>query len=77
MHPGLMTCDVSMIINGERDPKMFLKSLLNVILDSSIYSLSHFKLSHLYLSITPPLCVMLSLSPGATRTFLMMHTPLK
>ena len=26
IHTGLMTCDLGMVINGGRDPKMFLRS---------------------------------------------------
>ena len=56
VHPGMMTCHVSIVIDGKGDPRSSLNFSIKGPTDSPI-------LSQLYLCIPPPLfCVMLSLS---------------
>ena len=77
VQPGMMTWGVSMVIYGVRCPEMFFKLSPKVLAGSPMYSSAHSNLSHLYLYITPLFCLMFSMSLGATRTLLMVLTPLK
>ena len=76
---GLMTCDIRMVINRGSSPKMFLMSFtkgpcrLTRVLLITVHSVTLIPvLFYLYFSF-----VMVSLSLGATRRFLMVLPPLK
>ena len=69
VHPGMMTCVLGIVIDRGRDPRGPCRLPYALLITLS--------LSHLYLYITPLFCVMLSLSIGATRRFLMVLSLLK
>ena len=77
VHPSMMTCGVVMMIDGRRGLEMVLEPFLKGPCTFTMYTSSQSKLTHLYLYIASLLCVMLSMSLGTMRRFLMVLPSLK